>query len=33
MHNQHVNTPNFDEHAEEERKIEIATSEITNVGD
>ncbi|EGD83020.1 hypothetical protein PTSG_03656 [Salpingoeca rosetta] len=31
MHNQHINTPNFDEHAEEERKIEIATSEITGM--
>lgn len=31
MHDKHINTPVFDEQAEEERAIEIATSEITSV--
>jgi syntaxin 16 len=31
MHDKHVNTPDFDEQAEEERAIEILTSEITSV--
>ena len=31
MHDKHINTPDFDEQAEEERAIEILTSEITSV--
>ncbi len=31
MHEKHVNAPVFDDKAEEERAIEIATAEITAV--
>jgi syntaxin 16 len=32
MHDKHINTPNLDQQANEERGIEILTSDITSVG-
>ena len=31
MHDKHINTPNLDQQANEERGIEILTSDITSV--